>query len=289
MKFKEFEVTSSSYLCNKNCPFCTAKITKWPKVFEDFNLIEKKLKYLKDNGITFRYFIFSGNGEPSLIPFEKFKTVIEATRKVNIFDEKRIQTSGNLFYETDKFNLIKDDFIIEITRVSLNPEEDMRILGYKENYLESDNFKEGSVRLNYVLMKNKSFNDYLEEIKEYIDRYPNIKTVSLKTLNLNTMSGDVDNEYSKWIIEHALTKNDTDKIIEYMNSNTKFLCSDNKFFDRYEWIYEGIPITFYAKKLDYGYSNIVFYGNELVDYKLNKFKLPQVEKKGKNDKIDAEG
>ena len=29
-------------------------------------------------------------------------------------------------------------------------------------------------------------------------------------------------------------------------------------------------LTFYAKKLDYGYSNIVYYGGELVDYSLKK-------------------
>ena len=43
--------------------------------------------------------------------------------------------------------------------------------------------------------------------------------------------------------------------------------------NRFEWKYKGVPITFYAKKLDYGFSNIVFYGGELVDYHLNKIKL----------------
>ena len=273
MKYKEFDLIGSSFRCDKNCPYCTAKITRWPSVDNRFELLEERLKQLRDNGISFRYFIFGGNGEPSLNSFEDFKTVIEATRKVNIFDEKRLQSSGNIFYEDEKFNLIKDDFIVEITRVSLDSQRDMEILGYKRDYINSDNFKRANIRLNYVLLKGKTFEECLEEIKQYIDKYPNIKTVSLKTLNPNTKDDTINNPYSKWILENALTKRDTDSIVNYMNNNTQFVVSDEVFFDRYEWIYAGVPITFYTKKLDYGYSNIVYYGGELVDYRLNKFKL----------------
>lgn len=273
MKYKEFEIISQSFKCDKNCPYCTAKITKWPSVDNKFEILADKLKYLKDSGINFRYFIFSGNGEPSLVSLEDFKTVVAATRKVNIFDEKRIQTSGNIFYEDEKLDLIKDDFTVEITRVSLDSKRDMEILGYKRDYINTENFKKANIRLNYVLLKNRDLSEALEEIKRYIERYPNIRTVSLKTLNLNTKDNEINNPYSKWIIENALTKKDTDSIIEFMTNNTEFVASDEKFFDRYEWIYEGVPITFYAKKLDYGYSNIVYYGGELVDYHLNPIKL----------------
>ena len=58
-----------------------------------------------------------------------------------------------------------------------------------------------------------------------------------------------------------------------MSENADFSVKDEKFFDRYEWIYASKPITFYTKKLDYGYSNIVYYGGELVDYHLNKIQL----------------
>ena len=273
MKYKEFELILSSFNCDKNCPYCTAKITKWPVVDDKLDVLEEKLKYLRDKDISFRYFIFCGNGEPSLANFDNFKKVVEATRNVNIFEEKRLQSSGNIFYEDEKLDLIKDDFIIEITRVSLDSKKDMKILGYKRDYINSENFKKANIRLNYVLLKDKPFEKCLEEIKEYINKYPNIKTVSLKTLYLNTKDGNLDNPYSKWIIENALTKADTDKIIEFMSTNTKFIISDEKFFDRYEWIYENVPITFYAKKLDYGCSNIVYYGGELVNYHLEKIKL----------------
>ena len=273
MKYKEFELIGSSFRCDKNCPYCTAKITQWPVVDNKLEVLEDKLKYLKDNGITFKYFIFCGNGEPSLLDYEDFKKVVEATRNINIFDEKRLQSSGNIFYEDEKLDLIKDDFIVEITRVSLDSKKDMEILGYKRDYINTENFKKAKVRLNYVLIKNRKFEDCLEEIKQYIKEYPNIETISLKTLNLNTRNDEINNPYSKWIIDNALTKKDTNKIIDFMSNNTKFVVSDEKFFDRFEWVYEGVPITFYAKKLDYGFSNIVYYGGELVDYHLNKIEV----------------
>lgn len=280
MKYKEFELILSSFKCDKNCPYCTAKITRWPSVDDQINKLEERFNYLKNEGISFRYFIFCGNGEPSLHSYDTIKTVVDATRMVNIFDEKRFQSSGNIFYEDEKLDLIKDDFIIEITRVELDSEKDMKILGYKRDYINSQNFKKANIRLNYVLMKGKTFDEYLREIKAYIDKYPNIRTVSLKTLNLNTMNGKIDNAYSQWILDNALTKEDTDYIIQNMSSNAEFSVKDEIFFDRYEWIYEGVPITFYTKKLDYGFSNIVYYGGELVDYGLNKIKLKRRDKNG---------
>ena len=47
MKYKEFELIGSSYKCDKNCPYCTAKITKWPIVEDKFETLEEKLNYLK--------------------------------------------------------------------------------------------------------------------------------------------------------------------------------------------------------------------------------------------------
>ena len=100
-KYKEFELIMSSFKCDKNCPYCTAKITKWPAVKDQVNLLEQHFKKLRELGINFRYFILSGNGEPSLHGIDTLKTICDATRTVNIFDEKRIQSSGNIFFEPD--------------------------------------------------------------------------------------------------------------------------------------------------------------------------------------------
>jgi len=273
MKYKEFELILSSFKCNKNCPYCTAKITKWPAVDDKVDELEQKLNYLKNKDISFRYFIFCGNGEPSLHSYKTIEKVVKATRDVNIFDEKRFQSSGNIFFEEDKLNLIRDDFIIEITRVDFDSKKDMETLGYKEDYIKSPLFSKANIRLNYIMMKNKSFDDYLIEIKKYIDTYPNIKTVSLKTLNLNTLNSKIDNQYSKWIIENALTKENAKDVIEFMSNKAEVIRQDNEFFDRIEWNYKGVPITFYVKKLSYGISNVVCYGGNLVDYHLNKLDI----------------
>ena len=44
MKYKEFELIGSSFKCDKNCPYCTAKITKWPIVDDKFEELEQRLK-----------------------------------------------------------------------------------------------------------------------------------------------------------------------------------------------------------------------------------------------------
>ena len=274
MKYKEFELIMSSFKCDKNCPYCTAKITKWPAAKDQVNLLEQHFKKLRDIGINFRYFILSGNGEPSLYDIGTLKTICNATRAVNIFDEKRIQSSGNIFFEPKKLDLFKHDFMIEITRTHFDSKQDMQTLGYKRDYIATEAFRNTpNIRLNYVMLKTKSFDEYMTELRRYIDTYPNIKTISLKTLNLNTMDSGTNNPYSSWILQNGMTKSDTDTIIKNMSKYAEFVVADEKFFDRYEWIYNGVPITFYAKKLDYGYSNVVCYGGKLVDYHLRPIKL----------------
>ena len=54
MKYKEFELILSSFKCNKNCPYCTAKITKWPNVDDKIDKFEEKLQYLKEKDIKKR-------------------------------------------------------------------------------------------------------------------------------------------------------------------------------------------------------------------------------------------
>lgn len=66
------------------------------------NMLPTRLAELQNAGISFRYFILSGNGEPSLYNYETLKSILDATRAVNIFDEKRMQTSGNLFFDDKK-------------------------------------------------------------------------------------------------------------------------------------------------------------------------------------------
>jgi len=271
--YKEFELIGSSFECDKNCPYCTAKITRWSLGDNKFEKLEEKLQTLKDAEIRFRYFIFSGNGEPSLNSFEDLETVYKAVKKVDIFEERRFQTSGNIFFEENnkKFNLFNDDYVFEITRVSLDSKEDMKILGYKRDYLNTKNFYNANLRLNYVLLRSKKMDMLLDDIEKYCKIFSNITSISLKTLNMNTLNNNYDNPYSEWIKQNGYTKDDSDEIINYMNSILPCVKKDEEFFDRYEWKYKNINITFYSKKLNYGLSHMVFYCGEVTDYKLNKF------------------
>lgn len=38
-KFKELEIILSDFSCDKNCPYCTAKITKWEVVKDDIHML----------------------------------------------------------------------------------------------------------------------------------------------------------------------------------------------------------------------------------------------------------
>lgn len=142
-----------------------------------------------------------------------------------------------------------------------------------KNDYRAELFAQVPIRLNYVLMKNKNFSEYLDDIKKYIDTYPNIRTISLKTLNLNTKDEKIDNPYSRWIIDNALTKKDAPRIIEEMSKYAEVIRKDDKFFDRIEWVYKGVVISFYVKKLSYGLSNIVYYGGKLVNYNLQEIEV----------------
>ena len=37
--YKELEIILSDFSCDKHCPYCTAKITQWPKVKDDIHLL----------------------------------------------------------------------------------------------------------------------------------------------------------------------------------------------------------------------------------------------------------
>ena len=74
-----------------------------------------------------------------------------------------MQSSGNIFYENEKFELLKDDFMIEITRCYFDSKKDMKVLGYDRDYINTSNFKKAKIRLNYVMLKNKTFNEFREK------------------------------------------------------------------------------------------------------------------------------
>ncbi|MCI8330651.1 MAG: hypothetical protein HFE04_00965 [Bacilli bacterium] len=122
MKLKDFVFVLNSFKCNKNCPYCIAKMNNnyIENLNDEIKNLEKDILEYQSKNIKFEHFILSGNGETSLYDLKvlnKIKNIVEDSK---IFDDYRIQTSGNLFLEDEKLELF-ENWIKEITVVSDNP------------------------------------------------------------------------------------------------------------------------------------------------------------------------
>lgn len=272
--YKDFELILPSFECNRDCPYCTAKITKWETRELDLDTFEKKLTELKQKGYNFKYFILCGNGEPSLYSVETLKKIFDSVqRHRSLFKYVRVQTSGNLFYETDKIELLPADTIIEITRVHDNFKKDSEVLKYKDDYTQLESFRTWkNIRLNMVVLKDATAESLIEQAELYCAKFDNIKTISIKTLNLNTKDGSLDNKYSQWILKNAVARQECYQLIHEMQELLGEAVIEYK--DRYVWQINDTEITLYsAKGKVYGDTHMVYYGNEIVDFNLNKIEL----------------
>jgi len=81
---------------------------KLTPVEDNFNLFYQEINKLAYRGTRFQYFVLSGNGEPSLYSYDILRKLVGLIEHSRIFNDLRIQTSGNLFFEKDKFNLVKN-------------------------------------------------------------------------------------------------------------------------------------------------------------------------------------
>lgn len=279
-KMKDLELILPSYDCNRDCPYCTAKITRWYSTELDLDKFSKTLDELIEKEYHFKYFILCGNGEPSLYPTETLLRIFEIINSHNtehlLFDNIRIQTSGNLFSNTihkDVRNAIKGRYIVEITRAAFDYETDSDILRYKGDYINSYNFSlYKTIRLNIVILKGMTGKDIVYNIKKYKDSYPNIKYISIKTLNLNTRDGDTNNPYSEWIIENAVARKDSNDIV--ISISQLLGEPDLEYKDRFIWKHNDVEISLYtANGKHYGDSHLVYYGDKLIDFELNKITL----------------
>lgn len=286
--YKTFMVVSQNFKCDKNCPFCTAKITLWPLAEDNWEKMDEQLQRCKDAGIAFEYLTISGNGEPSLYPKEVMRNWREIFDKHdNLFFYKRFQTGGNVFFDQEAHGLFSD-YVFETTRVSLDDAVDMKVLRYKRNYTETENFRKSGVVLNHTLL-NENRGSVVEDIKGYLQRFPNLYALNLKILNTNTFDeSQLDNKYSRWILENGVLKRDAEEIAEQVAEIFPLTKGFNEFYDRV--VFEGdtsdgrtIPITFYTRKMPYGLANVVFYQGRLVDYKLKEKELRGLENENRDE------
>ena len=293
MKDKKLtEIILSDFKCDKACPYCTAKITKWDRVDDDIYTLSMYVEQLKRKKVKFKYVTIGGNGEPTLHSYEKLKEIVE------LFDDydipiKRVLTSGNVFRkeESKKYDLFTShNWYFEVTTTSIDKEKDMKVLGYSPYYYDSDKFKKAKVRLNYVLLKD-NINTFIEEIKEFNRKYPNIEITAIKLLNINTKNNKIDNKYSKWIYDNAIPKDRREEIKEILDKNFKYKEGS---FDTYSWLLDNNhEIYFSYKKEKYGLFDLVYYGNKFIDYNLEEVKisylLPKVYFASKFNKKEVNG
>lgn len=280
-QYKELEIILSGFECDKNCPYCTAKITRWDEEEDDLHLLALNAGIMKELGYKFHYVTIGGNGEPTMHSYQKLKEIVE------IFDGwdvpvKRVLTSGNIFRpeNRDKYNLfVSHGWMFEVTVVAFLWEKNEKIQGYHFNYFNTDAFKNSRIRLNYVLLKDNIMN-MPEELKLYAFIYPNIETLAVKLLNVNTMDEQSrSHPYSQWIIKNGIPKEDRDKVAGILNDNFEYV---GKTYDTCSWkmdVYgKSFEIYFSWKKMPYGFSDLVWYGNRFVTYQLEAVHIPLLPK-----------
>lgn len=271
--FKELEIILSDFKCDKNCPYCTAKITRWPIIDDDINMLSLYVGQLKELGYKFHYVTIGGNGEPTKHSFNKLKQIVELFDDYEGIGIKRVLTSGNVFRESEreKYNLFMEhNWMFEVTTTTIDNEVDRKVLGYNHNYFDTEVFKKARIRLNYVLLKD-NVDKFVDEIKLFLLKYPNIETVALKLLNINTKTGRIDNSLSKWIKDNAIMKEERAMIADILNNNFVF---QGEKFDTFSWKTElDKEIYFSYKSLEYGLYDLVYYGNKFINYNLESVSL----------------
>lgn len=262
-----------SYKCDKNCPFCIAKNNrKFNDEGENFKALEDQLKILRENNIVFDKVVLSGNGEPSLYDLETLKKYAKILKDhENYFNTLRIHTSGNIFFEPDKFNLfnnLTDNIEFDIMRAAIDSTQDMKTLGYQRDYTKTPEFKNAKrIKIDIALTKKlEDENVFPKMLDQFILDNPNIKLIRFKYL----MTGDnSDSKQAKWIISERMKKENFvsfgHKLLDYYNcSNLNDLMSSN-----------GTKILFercgnYAK-------DIIFNGGQLKDYNENPISISNLQ------------
>lgn len=202
-----------SYKCDKNCPYCIAKANHKFENLDNIDNLDDIFKQLKENLVSFNRFVISGNGEPSLYDYSSLLRIKEVINKYrSLFKKFRIHSSGNIFFNDDKFRLFNGElqFEYEVLRVALESELDMSILGYKNDYLTSSNFINcNDVKCDIALTDYLNINNIKENVYTFLMLNPSIKTLRFKKL----LPGDYSNEKRDWVVKHTLSDDDIKRIM----------------------------------------------------------------------------
>ena len=256
--------------CNKQCPFCIAKgsnkIYNKININNEFDRLEQILSKLEEENIKINRFVLSGNGEPSLYEYAELqKIVFSICRYKKLFKGIRIHTSGNIFFEKQKFELFNNLPNVEfnILRISLNNEEDMKILKYEKNYLETKEFGNAkNVKCDIALTNILNKSNFYSDLIEFVNKNKSVKIIRLKEL----LCSENDSKEKDWIIDHKLTVNEVEKIKNSIILDKQNILEE-KVGEKYFYNNEKIRII-YGETGDFKYYNkdLIISNNCLMNY-----------------------
>lgn len=220
--FNNLTLILGSYKCNKNCPYCIAKNNQKFSVDDKLESLDNILRMLEKYKIKFKRFVVSGNGEPSFYSLEDLMLIKDCLLKYkDLFQMVRVHSSGNIFDKDDKFNIFNEADLpleFEILRIALNPNIDMNVLGYSNNYLKSPLFKKGHIKCDIALTDYLENDKFLLQLNKFLESNPSIKKVRLKKL----LAGDSNNtRQAKWVLTHSLDNASIEKIISELGLTLK--------------------------------------------------------------------
>ena len=255
-----------SYKCDKDCPYCIAKANHKFENLDNIEDLDNTFKQLKDNLVSFNRFVISGNGEPSLYDYSSLLKIRELIIKYKgIFKNFRIHSSGNIFFENNKFELFNGmlPFEYEVLRVSFDSKVDMDILGYKSNYLETLNFMNcNNIKCDIALTDYLNINSIKEDVYNFLILNPSIKTLRFKKL----LPGDCLSEKRNWVVKHTLSDNDINRIINKLELENKSGMYKSR---------DGLII--YTKSGNYD-KDLVINNGLLKDYNYNDYNIKTLKK-----------
>lgn len=237
-RLRNFVLIMPSYQCNKECPYCIAKAERLPTKTFDLNAFRREVEDLREEGYTFEYFVLSGNGEPSFYSFYELQSIVQIVEEVGIFNEKRIQTSGAIFYEDEKFRLFKD-WVFEVTRVSVNRQIDMQTCKYTGDYTVLHNYANVKKRIN-IVMCNYTLSNLIYTIQASAE-VPNVKYLALKILDrVESVEGTEAEEINKWIEVNGVTYSEIPEIRKVVSER---LGEGEVVGNTHKWQVEGVELS----------------------------------------------
>lgn len=211
-KLGNLTIIFPSYSCDRSCPFCIAKNNRKfnGSKLGDFDELIEQLEQFRKNGISFERIVLSGNGEPSLYSLEELKRCARIIKdNEDLFDVLRVHTSGNIFWEKEKFDLFNElvsDVEFDVLRVAINSEKDMQVLEYNRDYTQAEEFKRAKrIKFDIGLTRELESDTLPEELEKLLQDNPNVGLIRFK----NLMSGEHEESIqAKWVKGNRMSKDE---------------------------------------------------------------------------------